>query len=557
MERVTRSRGDIATPPMDVAPRRSGHDISPRALRLLSVVQKVGCAVAAAIGLAVLTGYATGRPALLTAFVSGEPVAATTAACFILLSISTFLKGRAEAAPTPKWVALWCAVGTAATALFDLIHFAVHPDHWLKTGPDQILVGMAPVTAITLILLAVAIALPDGLRLWRQPVATALATAAGVVLVVVIFGYIFDVEAFSDPDTVLVPVLATTLALFALLIAGFTLNPRRGWTGLVMSRTPEGTLLRVIVPATLIIPLIIEMSRLYAVDEHRISRELSSALAVGVQMVILTSVALGAAFLLRKRDEAKREVEDRLHEAEARFRNDLERLVEVRTNELAAANQELEAFSYSVSHDLRAPLRSMDGFSRLLLEEAHDIAQQSRSYLERIRKASQMMAQLIDDLLSLSRVTQQEMRKSQVDLTALAQSVIAELRTSEPERRVDVTIADRLEATGDPALLRIVLQNLLGNAWKFTSRKEYAAITFDALGEGDRRTFYVRDNGAGFDPRYGETLFTAFQRLHRTSEFEGTGIGLATVQRIIRRHGGRIRAEGLVGEGATIFFTLG
>ena len=239
------------------------------------------------------------------------------------------------------------------------------------------------------------------------------------------------------------------------------------------------------------------------------------------------------------------------------YHNHLEELVQQRTTELAAMNRELEAFCYSVSHDLRAPLRSIDGFSQMILEDyAERLEPEGRENLQRVRAASQRMAHLIDDLLELSRLTRSELRREPVDLSALVRLIANDLQQSQPDRRVTFDIADALVANGDPQLLRVLLENLLGNAWKFTTKHPDACITFGALRHKNAEVYYVRDDGAGFDMAYAGKLFGAFQRLHGASEFEGTGIGLATVQRIIQRHGGRIWAEGAVEQGATFYFTL-
>lgn len=225
--------------------------------------------------------------------------------------------------------------------------------------------------------------------------------------------------------------------------------------------------------------------------------------------------------------------------------------------EAEAANRELEAFSYSVAHDLRSPLRSMDGFSQALLEDyGAALDDQGRDMLERVRGAAKRMGQLIDDLLGLSRVSRAELRRETVDLTSLAQDVAERLQQAHPGRDVKLSIAPDLRASGDPRLLRIVFENLLGNAWKFSSKRATARIEVGASPVGQEAAFFVRDNGAGFDMSYASKLFGAFQRLHKHSEFEGTGIGLATVQRVIRRHGGKVWAEGAIDAGAVIHFTL-
>jgi signal transduction histidine kinase len=240
-----------------------------------------------------------------------------------------------------------------------------------------------------------------------------------------------------------------------------------------------------------------------------------------------------------------------------RHRERLEELVSERTAELEAVNRELEAFSYSVSHDLRAPLRAIDGFARALSEDFADRLDASgQDFLARIRSGAQRMGTLIDDLLQLSRVTRAELHPTEVYLSLLGRDIVDRLAAAAPERRVTVDIAPGLAATGDARLLQIALNNLLDNAWKYTGKTEHARIEFGQIEVEEEVVFYVRDNGAGFDMQHAGKLFGEFQRLHGV-EFPGTGIGLATVQRIIKRHGGRIWAQSAPGAGATFYFTLG
>lgn len=235
----------------------------------------------------------------------------------------------------------------------------------------------------------------------------------------------------------------------------------------------------------------------------------------------------------------------------------LERRVAERTKQLTEANKELEAFSYSVSHDLRAPLRSIDGFSQVLLKRyTEKLDDTGRDYLGRMRRASQRMGELIDDLLNLSRVTRSPLRRQEVNLSLLASNLLQDLQRTTPERRVHVQVQQDITVFGDPGLLRVVLDNLLGNAWKFTRHTAEAKIEFGCREEEGELVYFVRDNGAGYDSAYAKKLFQVFQRLHGDSEFEGTGIGLATVSRIIQRHHGAVRAEGETGQGATFYFTL-
>lgn len=243
-----------------------------------------------------------------------------------------------------------------------------------------------------------------------------------------------------------------------------------------------------------------------------------------------------------------------------RMEEDVQKLNEdlkQRAAQLEAANKELEAFSYSVSHDLRAPLRSIDGFSHALLEDySEQLPDEGKSYLERVRAAAQRMAVLIDDLLNLSRVTRTQLQPKFINLSHMAEEIAQSLQESEPGRQVTFSITPDLMVEGDPHLLRIVLENLLSNAWKFTSKQEKPVIEFGQKAHVKERTFYVRDNGVGFNMAYADKLFGVFQRLHSVSEFPGTGVGLATVQRIIAIHGGRIWAESAEGKGATFYFTL-
>jgi signal transduction histidine kinase len=248
------------------------------------------------------------------------------------------------------------------------------------------------------------------------------------------------------------------------------------------------------------------------------------------------------------------------HELRVRVRSHLQ-LAQARRkwiSDLELANRELDAFSYSVAHDLRGPLRTIDGFSQILQDEnAGQLDAEGLRRFDMIRTSVRRMTQLIDDLLNLARMGRSEVRRVPFDVSAVARTVALQLRASKPERTVELVIAEPTKCHADPHLVQIALENLLGNAWKFTAKRLDARIEFGSREQDGELCFFIRDNGAGFDEKYVSKLFGVFQRLHTDSEFQGTGVGLATVKRIIARHGGRVWAEGEVGEGATFYFTLG
>lgn len=280
---------------------------------------------------------------------------------------------------------------------------------------------------------------------------------------------------------------------------------------------------------------------------ERLNEDLERRVAERTRELEAANAGLAREVAERKRAEAA------AHDLNAR----LEQRVRERTAELEAANQDLRSFSYSVSHDLRAPLRRAEEFSRLLAEEYGDvIAGDGLLYLERLRASMRQMAALIDDMLKLSQVASAELKRERVDLSALAEEILSDLQRSQPERHVQVRVQPDLGTHGDVGLIRLAMQNLLGNAWKFTGRAADACITFGAVEQEGETVFYVQDNGAGFDMAHAEQLFHPFERLHSSSEFPGTGVGLAIVERVVRRHGGRIWTEAAPGEGATFYFTL-
>lgn len=298
-----------------------------------------------------------------------------------------------------------------------------------------------------------------------------------------------------------------------------------------------------------------------------VAREVADSLAIAIEQARIHEALANHTHELESRvAERTAELAARTAEAERLNRAMLNLLDDLReeqrqTREVAyrleLSNRELESFAYSVSHDLRAPLRAIDGFGEALFEElSGSLDERQRDYLDRMRAAARRLGVMIDGLLALSRASRAEMGVGKVDLSKLAAEVVAELRADDPERRVDVSVANDMIVRGDERLLRLVLQNLIGNAWKFTAPREEAVIEVGRRNDGDESVFYVQDNGVGFDMKYVDKLFGAFQRLHRRDEFAGDGIGLATVQRIVARHGGRVWAEATPDVGAAFFFTL-
>jgi signal transduction histidine kinase len=311
-------------------------------------------------------------------------------------------------------------------------------------------------------------------------------------------------------------------------------------------------------------PIAVLISALLAVALVRwITRPLTEVVAV---LPALGEGRLALPRLAQRADEygalgrAVEAADGRLHQAAEQLRShrdELERAVAQRTEALSRSNRELEAFSYSVSHDLRAPLRAIDGFSQALLEDYGErLDESAKGYLQRVRASSQRMGRIIDDLLQLSRVTRRDVTFQWVDLSALAEGVVAQLRESEPDRQVEVSIASQRGVYGDEGLLRVLLENLLGNAWKYTAKTPLARIEFAVVEAEGVQEIVIKDNGAGFDMRYADKLFASFQRLHDARDFPGTGIGLATARRIVERHNGRIWAEAEPGRGACFHVVL-
>ncbi len=391
---------------------------------------------------------------------------------------------------------------------------------------------MAPNTAAAFVFLGAAlVAIPR-----RVTDAQLLAIAAGCVGTFAFIGHLYGLADLYRVPAFIPMAFNTSIAITAASFGVLAARPHEGVAAVVTSPGPGGFLARRLLPAGIVVPTILGALRLWGEDAGFYTPRTGILLFLISAILLMSALVWWTARALDRMGSERARAEERI----------------------LALNRELEAFSYSVSHDLRAPLRAIVGFSQAILHDhADNLDDEGRRLLGRVAAAGGRMSRLIDELLALSRLSRTEMRRSHVDLGHLAREVSADLRESEPGRDVELVVAEGLRVVGDYHLLRALLENLLGNAWKFTSKSERPRIEVGALPRDTGvPTFYVRDNGAGFDMRYADKLFTPFQRLHSPTEFDGTGIGLATVQRIVDRHRGRVWAKGTVGEGATFYFTL-
>jgi signal transduction histidine kinase len=334
-----------------------------------------------------------------------------------------------------------------------------------------------------------------------------------------------------------------TPLLFLLLTAGIlAATPDGSFMAIVLGDGVGSVMLRRLLPAVITLLVLLSWLRLVGQRARFFDSDTGTVLMVIAHIIIFATLVFAIAYSLNRSDLERQLLERRIHE---------------RTMSLEAANRELEAFAYSVAHDLRAPLRAIDGLSLATLQDYGDkLDVEGKSSLERIRHSAHRMSQLINGLLELSRMSRAQMRPEQINLTEMAKQIISDLQHREPDRHAEIVIADGLSAHGDASLLGAAIENLLNNAWKFSARKTQTRIEFGKKVDQPQPVFFIRDNGIGFDMSYADKLFGPFQRLHSMKEFAGHGIGLATVQRVIQRHGGRIWAESKLDDGATFYFTL-
>lgn len=488
----------------------------------------LGCSlVTAGISSTALAGWIAGFRILASLRPDYLPMAPNTALLFIVLSI-----GLAVLASEQPRGTYYVRLITAVVLIISFLRFieltagfSVGVDQWIMQSPEDSLgkieIGrMAPSTAVEFLILGTATMLSTfrGNHTIADNLFRVLTIVGTAISLIFLLGYLYGVPLQYGGTTI--PMALNAAASFCLL--GFGLFARSVGHDIAMRRHIDNTL-------------------------RKINEQLEMRVQERTSELEHINEAMHVEIRERKRVEAEI----------LKLNAGLEQRVSERTAQLETANKELEAFSYSVSHDLRAPLRGIDGFSQALLEDfGVELNSQASEYLQRIRAATRRMADLIDDLLKLARVTRSEIRKEAVDLSALAARICEELKNSSPDRKAEFIIPDGLSLTGDTRLLRLVLENMLGNAWKFTSKCSLTIIEVGRISQNGNPVYFIRDNGAGFDMAYSDKLFGTFQRLHHVSEFPGTGIGLATVQRIIHRHGGHVWAEGAIGKGATFYFTI-
>lgn len=413
---------------------------------------------------------------------------------------------------------------------------------------------MSPVASGSYLLLGLGLlaSMIEKKRQWAAQSTVVMGGGAFMVGLVGTLGYVYGSPLLYGSTTRPIALLATlSLSLLGLSMT-FATGPGSWPANTMVGTSVKARLLRTFPPIAAFIVLVICWLFRQTEDSSNpaIVASIIALASTGIVVMVVSKVAAVIGGEVDKSSSELKAAEESLLVLNEQLR--------LRTIELSSVNKELEAFSYSVSHDLRAPLTHIDGYASILSSEYESkLDEKGNGYLARLRASTQRMNNLIDDLLQLSRVAMSEIQVQAVDLSEITKAIVARLKMDDPKRNVNFTVAVSAPARGDPKLVEIVLENLLNNSWKFTSKKGDARIEFGWTSAGGRTVYFVKDDGAGFEMKHMDRLFTAFQRLHSTSEFPGTGVGLATVRRIITRHGGEIWAEGEVNKGATFYFTLG
>jgi signal transduction histidine kinase len=502
-------------------------------------------ATALVTGCVVLITWIWGLPGLSTIHPLFGGMGGHAAVGFVLAGTSLLLL-RAPVAQPRRMVAILCG------ALLLLMASAAL-GQWVDLTLNGRLPGRMP-TATAEVFLAFGLALifiDVSVGRWRP--AEFLSFAAALIALLALVAYAFGNLSIFGTATRRPLALHTVLLMVAFSFALLAARPRVGLMSLVTSETVAGLLVRRMLPAVVGIPVIVGWVALEGQRAGLFPPLLTVSYYAVAIILVFATMTWQIAGSLHRIDLQRREAQEQVQQLNA----ELEQRVADRTAQLERVNSELEAFSYSVSHDLRAPLRHIDGFAQLLLSHSRDTLDETAlRHIAVIQEGAQSMGRMIDDLLSLARLDRQDVVWQRVDLNAIAAQVIHELEHDIGSRTIEWTREPLPAVAGDPGLLKLVFVNLLSNAVKYSSKRDVARIAITVRQGEDGTVFAISDNGAGFDQRYQHKLFGVFQRLHRSDEFEGTGIGLATVRRIVHKHGGRIWAEGAVDRGATFFFTL-
>jgi signal transduction histidine kinase len=527
------------------------------------LVVRVAAGWVAATGLVVLAGWALDLP-VLTRLAPGLPRMAPNTAVGLLAAGAGLWLLAGPASPGAGRLGRWLGLLVAFLGAAVLAEYA--SGHGL--GIDRLLFGgtvaatgamlpgrPSPHTALALLLAGLALGLLDGR--WRGGVpAQALALASAAVALTALLGYLYGAASLRGISTATGMALPTGFAFLALDTGILLARPQRGLVRMFASAGPAGLLARRLLPAVLLVPPVLGVLRSLGQQVGWYDAAFGLALTTLMTIVCLLVVLALTGRALDRAEEARLRAQRQAEATIRRANQELERRVAERTATLQATNAELESFSYSVSHDLRAPLRAMNGFARLLVERhAPSLSEEGREYAELIWDNAQQMGRLIDDLLAFSRLQRQAMQPTTVSMQDLVRRVWDDLAADRAGREVDLRLGELPPCTGDPRLLERVLVNLLGNALKYTRSRPQAVIEVRAYRDGGQTVYVVGDNGIGFDMRHADKLFQVFQRLH-DSDYEGTGVGLALVQRIVARHGGRVWATGEPGQGAAFHFTL-
>lgn len=543
--------------------------------RLVSLFKSISAAasmIVLAVGVVVLIGWMFNVTLLKSILPGLVTMKANTAAAFALIGVSLWLLQTSSppaGLPQGEWgrggkwtrhIAHLCALFVALVGTFTLIEYL---SGW-NLGIDQLLFKeapgavqttfpgrMAPNTALNFLITGLTLLLLDAETRRGHPPAQYLILIEGALALLALVGYVYGISTLYGGIASFTAMALHTAVVFLVVCVGvLCARPERGPMAIFTSAGLGGLIARRLFFVAVGFPIMLELAAIAGVKAGLYDPAFESAFHTLLVIIAFLFAVLATAHLLDRIDAGRQRAE----EAVSKLNEDLDR----RAAELEAANKELEAFSYSVSHDLRAPLRAIDGFSRILIEEyAPQLVPEALRYLQLVRDNTRQMGNLVDDLLAFSRLSRQPLKVQHVEPTILVRHVLEDLRNEQEGRRIEVSIGDLPSCQADPALLKQVWVNLLSNAIKYTRKRDTARIEIGYQKTGEEQVYFVQDNGVGFDMRYAAKLFGVFQRLHRVEEYEGTGVGLAIVQRIIQRHGGRVWVEAEVDKGTIFYFTIG